>query len=559
VCVAALACLVPDLSAAAPAGIAQQSYLKASNTGTNDFLGWSVAVFGDTLVIGAYQESSNSTGVNGNQTSDSAANSGAAYVFVRTGATWTQQAYLKASNTGTGDNFGRSVAIAGDTVVIGATGESSSAAGVNGNQSDNGLPNSGAAYVFVRTGTNWSQQAYLKASNPGGGDRFGWSVAVAGDTVVVGAFRESSGATGINGDQTDDSANGAGAAYVFVRAGTNWSQQAYLKASNTDAADQFGNSVAISGETILVGANGESSSSTGVNGNQNDNSAGVAGAAYVFVREGTNWSQQAYLKASNAGPGDFFGYSLALDGDTAVVGAWREESSATGVNGDQSDNNSPQSGAAYIFVRSGTNWVQQAYLKASNTEASDNFGWAVAVSGNTVVVGAPFEDSSATGVNGASNEMPADDSGAGYVFVRNGTNWSPQAYLKASNTETADNFGSSVAVAGDTVFVGSPREDSHAIGVNGDESDNSVVNSGAAYVFVSQEPGPRLALLPDGTSGYFVRVRGLSGETHRLQRAPDVTGPWDTLSSLSVPPSGSVEYHDAAPPLGQAFYRTIKP
>jgi CSLREA domain-containing protein len=262
---------------------AQQAYLKASNTGASDYFGNSVAVSGDTVVVGAYQEDSNTTGVNGDQTNNSAGNSGAAYVFVRSGATWSQQAYLKASNTGADDRFGISVAVAGDTVVVGAFQEASNATGVNGDQANNSASAAGAAYVFVRSGATWSQQAYLKASNTGASDGFGWSVAVAGDTVVVGALYEDSNATGVNGDQTNNSSTDSGAAYAFVRSGTTWSQQAYLKASNTGADDWFGTSVAVAGDTVVVGANLEASNATGVNGDQTNNSAGASGAVYVFL------------------------------------------------------------------------------------------------------------------------------------------------------------------------------------------------------------------------------------------------------------------------------------
>ena len=344
----ALAALV---NSAASQQIAQQAYLKASNTEAGDLFGWSVSVSGDTVVIGARQEDSSATGVDGDQSDNSALTSGAAYVFVRNGTTWTQQAYLKASNTdralpgeGAGDLFGNSVAVSGDTVVVGASGEDSSATGVNGNQSDNTALWAGAAYVFVRNGTTWTQQAYLKASNTEAGACFG-VVAVSGDTVVVGGG-DSSNATGVNGNQGDTSAPGSGAAYVFVRNGTNWSQQAYLKASNTGGS--FGGSVAVSGDTVVVGG-GDSSNATGVNGNQGDTNAPGSGAAYVFVRNGTTWTQQAYLKASNTGAGDGFG-SVAVSGDTVVVGAGGEASSATGMNGNQSNNNASGSGAAYIFT-----------------------------------------------------------------------------------------------------------------------------------------------------------------------------------------------------------------
>jgi hypothetical protein len=240
---------------------------------------------------------------------------------------------------------------------------------------------------------------------------------VSGDTVVVGAHHEASNATGVNGDQSDNSAPAAGAAYVFVRSGTSWSQQAYLKASNTDGVDFFADSLAVSGDTVVIGARSEASNATGVNGDEGDNSANLAGAAYVFVRSGTSWSQQAYLKASNTDAGDGFGWSVAVAGDTVVIGAYSEESGATGVNGDQGDNSAPVSGAAYVFVRSGTRWSQQAYLKASNTGLSDLFGHALGVSGDTLVIVAYREDSNATGVNGYQGNNGAVSSGAGYAFI----------------------------------------------------------------------------------------------------------------------------------------------
>ena len=179
-------------------------------------------------------------------------------------------------------------------------------------------------------------------------------MAISGETVVIGADFETSGATGVNGDQNDSSAYDSGAAYVFVRSGTAWSQQAYLKASNTESLDRFGTSVAVSGDIVAVGADFEASNSTGVNGNQAANSISGAGAAYVFVRIGTTWSQRAYLKASNTpgtfGGGDQFGYAVAVSDDTAVVGAWAEDSNATGVNGDQGSNLADRSGAAYVFT-----------------------------------------------------------------------------------------------------------------------------------------------------------------------------------------------------------------
>jgi len=510
--------------------IAQQAYLKASNTEASDAFGYSVAVSGDTVVIGAPSEDSNATGVNGIQADNSAQDSGAAYIFVRSGGVWSQQAYLKASNTGSGDLFGVRVAVSGDTVVVGAHGEDSNATGVNGNQADNSAGGSGAAYVFVRSSGVWSQQAYLKASNAGSDDQFGYSVAISGDTVVVGAHRESSNATGVNGNQTDNSAMFSGAAYVFVRSAGVWSQQAYLKASNTGAIDEFGYSVAVSGDTVVIGALFEDSDATGVNANQANNNAFSSGAAYVFVRSGGVWSQQAYLKASNTGADDQFGNSVAVSGDTVVVGAIREDSNATGVNGNQADNSAGISGAAYVFVRSGGVWSQQAYLKASNTGNVDQFGWSVAISGRTVVVGAIGEDSNATGANGNQGSNSATDSGAVYVFVRAGGVWSQQAYLKASNTGVADSFGHSLAISGDTVVVGAWLEGSNATGVNGNQADNSASVSGATYVFdLDNNPG---------TSSYGTGTPGCAG-THTVDvtHAPMINSPHFGITCNNAPQS----------------------
>ena len=553
-----LALRVEDHDAVYPVTIdptfAQTAYLKASNTGERDFFGDSVAVSGDTVVIGARSEDSGATGVNGDLADNSAPAAGAAYVFVRDpDGVWSQQAYLKASNTDSNDDFGRSVAISGDTIVVGARLEDSSTIGVDGNQADNSAQDSGAAYVFVRDGTGvWSQQAYLKASNTGIGDNFGFSVAVSGDTIVVGAFSEDSNATGVNGDQANNSAQDSGAAYVFVRDGTGvWSQQAYLKASNSGIGDQFGGSVAISVDTIVVGATGEDSSATGVNGNQTNNSASFAGAAYVFVRNGAGiWVQQAYLKASNTDANDDFGWSVAVSGDTIVVSSFDEDSNAVGVNGNQADNSFTAAGAAYVFVRNTTIWTQQAYLKASNTNAEDVFGFSVAVSGNTVVVGTERERSNATGINGDQADNSAFAAGAAYVFVRNGTAWSQQAYLKASNTDALDAFGNSVAVNDNTIVIGALAEDSNTTGVNGNQANNSVNAAGAAYIFdiasttfivggtVSGLSGSGLVLqnnagddLPISADGAFTFTTPLNdGATYSVTVASQPNGPSQTCN-----------------------------
>lgn len=512
--------------------LAQQAYLKASNADAGDRFGVAIAVSGDTVVVGATGEASGATGVNGDQADNSTFNAGAAYVFVRSGSGWTQQAYLKASNTDAEDGFGASVSVSGDTVVVGAAGEASNAIGVGGNQADNSASNAGAAYVFVRGGSDWTQQAYLKASNTAASDRFGVSVAVSGDTVIVGADGEDSNATGIDGAQADDSASNAGAAYVFTRSGNSWTQQAYLKASNTDQGDSLGISVAISGDTAVVGSSLEDSNATGIDGDQADNSAVGSGAAYVFIRSGSSWTQQAYLKASNTDGADQFGFSVAISDDTVLVGAPAEDSSATGVDGNQSDNAAPAAGAAYAFIRSGSNWTQQAYLKASTTDTSDQFGISVAVSGDSSVVGAPGEASSATGVDGNQADNSAVAAGAAYAFARSGSSWTQQAYLKASNTDADDRFGIAVTVSGATVMAGAFGEDSNATGVNGNQADNSASTAGATYVF--------------GPTGFTIggTVTGLSGIglVLRNNAGDDLTIASNGAFTFATPVAGGAAY-----------------
>ena len=210
----------------------------------------------------------------------------------------TQTSYLKASNPDADDHFGcggvlqghtgQGVAVSADgtTLAVGAPHESGGSPGINGNQRDNSDFDAGAVYVFIRKGEHWTQQAYVKPSNPRSSAEFGHAVALSadGNTMVVSAFWESSHAKGINGNQKDESATEAGAAYLFTRTGTTWQQQAYIKGSNTEAYDEFGSSIAMdrSGQTLVISARGEDGGGRGEGGKQADNSVDEAGAVYVF-------------------------------------------------------------------------------------------------------------------------------------------------------------------------------------------------------------------------------------------------------------------------------------
>lgn len=466
------------------------AYLKASNTDKDDQFGNAVAISadGNTVAVSANNEDSNAKGINGNQIDHSALNSGAVYIFTRSSNAWKQQAYLKALNTHKGYQFGSSLSLSNDgaTLAVGSTGEASSATGINGNQNDASMEGAGAVYIFTRSGTNWTQQAYIKASNTGeaeDGDQFGYAVTLSGDgnTLAVGAVSEDSAATGINGNQADNSADGAGAVYVFTRSGSSWAQQAYVKPWNTTARGAlFGYSVGLSddGNTMAVGAYDED---------------GGRGAIYIFTRNGAAWAQQARMQASNAERGDSLGCSLAIsgDGNTVLAGAFDEDSPLTGIQppeaGANDEARDASTGAAYVFVRNGTKWTQQAYVKATNTRDNDQFGWALAISrdGDTIAVGSHLEDSGAKGLNGDQHDASGEDSGAVYIYTRSGSTWAPAAYVKPSNTKPAAEFGISAGLSGDgkVLVVGAFKEDSAAKGVNGSQADRSAKNSGAAYIY----------------------------------------------------------------------------
>ena len=386
--------------------------LASSDGEADDWFGYSVAVDSDTAVVGAWQDNYNAT------------STGSAFVFTKDSESdaWSQQAKLTASGGAAGDYFGFSVAVDGDVAVVGAFGHTSF---------------TGAAYVFTRNSSGvWSQAAKLTASDGAAGDSFGWSVALDSDTVVVGASANLAGSTA------------TGAAYVFTEPSTDngWSDwdglsagekaglTATLTAADAAAGDAFGISVATDGDTAVVGAY------------QHDvNSNSDAGAAYVFT-ESSGWSQQAKLTPDDGASGDWFGRSVAVDGDTLVVGASQHDPIDP-----NSDLNSPSylsnAGAAYVFTETSDLWSQQAKLTATDGAARDNFGTAVAVDGDTAVVGASGDDNTDTGIN----------TGSAYIFIKPTTGWATSnetVKATASDGAALDYFGTSVAVDGDTAAVG---------------------------------------------------------------------------------------------------------
>ncbi|PQJ55203.1 hypothetical protein BTO11_07615 [Psychrosphaera saromensis] len=501
-------------------------YFKASNTSAGDFFGHSVALSGDghTLAIAAYFENNSASGVitdksevNGDKDGLTTNNSGAVYLFSNSSGKWVQTTYVKASNPGAGDNFGESVALNNDGTIlaVGAVYEQNSASAVgvitDGSETsdDNGGEAfSGAVYLFNKNNDVWAQSAYIKASTPLENGTFGVSVKLSGDGTIL--------AVGADEQSLSGTSPGPGAVYLFSNSDDVWTQTAYLKASNPGNGDRFGYSIALSddGATLAVGAYQEDNNVTGVNTDGSEIAGDVAhtvnaGAVYLFNKSSDVWSQTAYVKASNTGSSDNFGYSVALSGDgaTLAVGAYNEDYSVTGVTTNSptvhniDDGATERAGAVYLFNKNNDVWSQTFYVKASNTEEEDGFGYSVALSfdGARLAVGAYAEDNSVTGVITDDSEVARDvilesDAGAVYLFDKSSDVWSQTAYVKASNTEEEDGFGSSLALSGDgaTLAVGAPQEDNAATGIITDGSENGVTgtgdtgtsnNAGAVYVY----------------------------------------------------------------------------
>jgi hypothetical protein len=378
--------LLGVLTASTLAAISACSAIPVDVTTLVADFGSSVAIAGDIAVVGAQGDDENGD------------ESGAAYVFTRSDAGWSQEAKLTANDAEAGDQFGGSIALFGETILVGAR-----------RDDDNG-DESGAAYLFTRYGSDWIQQAKLTAADGEAGAEFGRSVALSDDTAIIGAARD------------DEKGEDSGSVYVFTRSGTNWSQLAKLTAADGAKGDVFGISVALDGDTALIGAD------------LDDDKGENSGSAYVYTRSKGTWSQQAKLTAADAGNVDIFGVRVAISGDTALIAARRDDDDVNGAD----------SGSAYVFIRSGTSWTQQAKLTANDAEAGDLFGYNVALYEDTGIVTAAMDDDK--GLN----------SGAAYVFTRSGSDWSQQTKLTAADGAADDVFGWSVSLSGNTALIGAP-------------------------------------------------------------------------------------------------------
>jgi uncharacterized repeat protein (TIGR01451 family) len=374
-------------------------------------------------------------------TASNTVDSGAAYVYARSGSTWDLQAVLNGSS---GGRFGTSVAVDGDWLVIGAPEDDT---------------DSGTAAVYFRVGSTWSLADTLTADDREEGDEFGTSVGLDGTTAVVGA-------------RYDDHAGGsnAGSAYVFVYSGTNWGQQVKLVAVDGAADDHFGCSVAVSGDSVAVGAIAD------------DTTVTDTGSAYVFVRSGASWRQDAKLGADDAAFSDLFGGSVSIDGDTAVVGA------------PQSDGGGEFNvGSAHVFQRVGASWSEQQKLTAPSPVDQGKFGTSVSLEGDSIAVGMPYG-------NGTSG-------GAAFLYLRSGAVWSRQSTVGPADPEPGDDFGTSVAIQEGWLVVGSPEDNAGEIEGMGSAS---IFRPAQADVQITKDDG-QAAAIPGQSLTYTVIASNPAG------------------------------------------------
>jgi hypothetical protein len=381
----------------------EEAKLLPADGSSYDYFGGSVAISGNRALIGVYGDD------------DNGSNSGSAYVFNFDGSTWQEEAKLLPSDGASHEKFGISAAISGDTLVVGAY-----------TDDDNGV-SSGSAYIYRFDGSTWQEEAKLLASDGASYDVFGYSVAIDGDLVLVGAYWD------------DDNGQDSGSAYIYRFDGSTWQEEAKLIASDGTSPGHFGKSVAISGNLALIGTPYGSAS----------------GSAYIYRFDGKSWQEETKLipsDGSDGAPDDYFGGSVAISGNLVLIGAQDDDPAGN------------ESGSAYIYRFDGNSWQEEAKLIASDGASDARFGSSVSISGNLALIGVR---------NDADN---GSNSGSAYVFNFDGSTWQEETKLLPSDGASSDYFGNSVSISGDLVLIGA-----------GSDDDNGSA-SGSAYIFGTAPP-----------------------------------------------------------------------
>lgn len=453
---------------AAPQGVLdpleEAAYLKASNTESGDRFGVTLAMWGDTLVVGAPAEDSIAVGVDGDQSSNARPGSGALYVFDRTVSGWEQQAYIKPGTFG-GDGFGTVVDLWRNVLVAGTEPEEDE-----------------RVWVYERGASGWSYAAALEAGAMAAGSEFGAAVAVSERWIAVGVPGWDGKLPSTPGPVGGDD---HGVVILFRRGPDGWQQHSVLQHPNTSKEDEFGASIALHGRWLAVGAPGEDSGTPGVNQVQTTNKVD-SGAVYLFELQDDAWLEHSFVKPSQVKAGQGFGEHIALSSDALVVGVPQDPAGQQGafLVGE---------GAAYVFTRDGESWSEQ--LRSKPRVTVKKFGGSVAVAGDCLAV--------------------ADRDGMTLMRRRNGT-WLRESRVTPQHADVDDldagPLGSNVAVAEGRVALGAPREAGASTGVDGDPLDNSAPFAGAVHVW---EPVAEDALQATPWGPLFASLRTFFGATER--------------------------------------------
>lgn len=448
------------------------TYVKASSSSAESYFGQTLALSadGNTLAVGTPNDNSAATGIGGNENDDCnisncAEESGAVYVYTNNGSAWSSATYIKAADSASGNRFGADISLSadGNTLAVSATGRNSYR---------------GAVYIFTRSGDTWQQAAVIEAADGVTSDYFGMSVSLnpEGSMLAVGAPYRAAGATTY-----------AGAVYVFSRAGSSWSPVTTLTQPVPVANASFGADVALAGTAsapvLAVGVPNENVVAGAV-------TQWWVGAAYVFRLNGSTWTA---TRLDNPAPDyyDSFGSQVALSTDGATLAIASNEDDL--IPADPADPVVYGAGAVYVYASSGSAWTAQAQLHATNPTDYMRFGGSLALSadGTALAVGAPSEDGSGIGIDGAPDTL-AQSAGAAYFFTRSGTGWSTGRYIRATNTQRESYFGTAVVLSSDgsTLAVSAIRDSSDADNIGGDQSSdcsgagsNCATNAGAVFIY----------------------------------------------------------------------------
>jgi hypothetical protein len=470
--VACLSLIASGIAMSAGPAFSSQSKLQAPDGVGGDEFGRSVAISGNTAVVGAWRDDVGQI-----------VDQGSAYIYTFNGTSWSFQQKLTALDGVSQADFGKSVAIRGNTVVVGAP---TTKVGDNFQQ--------GKVYVFTRSGNQWTQVQGIVANDGAALDHFGSDVSLDGDSMIIGASEDTIGANTFQGS-----------AYVFVKSGATWMQQQKIVGADSGDSDDFGNSVSISGNTVVIGAR------------NNNGTAGVnQGAAYVFLRTGTTWTLQKKLLPLVPGGFEQFGFDVSLSGDTVIVGK-------------------RSSSPVYVFLRSGTTWTEQARIFPADNPGNTDFGFSVSLDGERAAIGS-------VSTIGSKNKQ-----GAVYVFDRSGTTWTQTEKLLATDGLANDFLGYSVGVSGKSVIGGALLDD---------EGANSA--QGAAYVF--QQPEFQLNLtisLNPINKQVTLTWDAQPGRLYAVKASANLNG-FPTTVRTAFDPPGDVATHSFLKPVATRMFYLVE-